>query len=192
MRAGAHWVNDVSALRDDPAMAEVVAASGATVVLMHRLGTPLTMQLGGGPFYGDVISQICEFLQQRMETAVAGGIDRSRIILDPGIGFGKRVEDNLRILRHFDKFLALGQPVLLGVSRKSFLGQVLGTKNPRERDAASIACAAMATLTSLRIGKGPVILRVHDVAGTVDAVRLCRALCQLSDPPQPERQAAAP
>ncbi len=168
--AGADIINDVSALRDDPDMADVVAASGATMVLMHRCGASRNMQDGGGPHYDDLIGEITAFLQQRREFAVCRGIDRSRIIFDPGLGFGKRVEHNLTILRRLDRFVALGQPVLVGASRKRFLGSVLGVDEPKQRLAGSLACALIATLA------GAAILRVHDVHDTVEAVRLCSAV----------------
>lgn len=168
--AGADMINDVSALRDDPDMADVVAASGAAVVLMHRRGTSTDMQDGGGPHYDDVISEIAAFLQQRRDFAADRGIDRSRIILDPGLGFGKRIGHNLTILRHLDRFVALEQPVLVGASRKRFLGSVLDVDEPKQRLAGSLACAVMAALA------GVAILRVHDVLETVEAVRLCSAV----------------
>ena len=170
LEAGADMVNDVSALRDDPEMADVVAGSEAAVVLMHRRGTSLDMQEGGGPHYEDVIGEIAAFLQERRDFAASRGIDRSRIILDPGLGFGKRVEHNLMILKHLDRFVALGQPVLIGASRKRFLGSVLGIDEPKRRLAGSLACATIAAMT------GAAILRVHDVRATVDAVRLCSAV----------------
>jgi len=168
--AGADIINDVSALRDDPDMADVVAASGAAIVLMHRRGTSRDMQNGGGSHYDDVIAEITAFLQQQRDFAAGRGIDRSRIILDPGLGFGKRVEHNLTILRHLDRFVALEQPVLVGASRKRFLGSVLGVDEPKQRLAGSLACAVIAALA------GAAILRVHDVLDTVEAVRLCSAV----------------
>ncbi|MHC4698537.1 MAG: dihydropteroate synthase [Planctomycetota bacterium] len=123
--AGADVINDISALRDDPAMSELAATTGAPVVLMHRRGTSVAMQKGGGPQYDDVIGEICTFLKERVQHAVSCGIDPRRIIIDPGLGFGKRVEHNLLILRHVDRFVALRQPVLIGASRKSFIGSVL-------------------------------------------------------------------
>jgi len=170
IEAGANLVNDVSAFRDDAEMAHVVAESGAAVVLMHRRGASADMQDGGGPHYEDVIGEITTFLRERREFAVNHGIDRSRIIFDPGLGFGKRVEHNLMILRHLDRFVALGQPVLLGASRKRFIGNMLGVDEPKQRLAGSLACAVMAALA------GASILRVHDVRDTVNAVRLCSAV----------------
>lgn len=176
IESGADMVNDISALRDDPDMASVVAESGAGVVLMHRRGRPVDMQNGGGPAYDDVVGEICAFLQERIDFAVASGIHENRVIVDPGIGFGKRVEHNLEILRHIAKFVALGRPVLVGASRKSFVGSTLAkavTAPPRpahRREAASIACAVLA------VREGASILRVHDVASTRDAVRIASAV----------------
>ncbi len=168
--AGADIVNDVSALRDDPAMVGVIATSGAAVVLMHMRGTPAAMQAGGGPHYDDVVGEIAAFLGQRRQYATRCGVDPSRIIFDPGIGFGKRVEDNLLILRHLDRFVALGQPVLVGASRKSFIGRILGLEMPRQRMAGSLACAGMAVIA------GASIVRAHDVRPTVEVVRMCSAV----------------
>ena len=168
--AGATMVNDVSALQDDPDMAAVVASSGVTVVLMHRRGTPADMQNGGGPHYHDVVAEIEQFLRQRRDDAVRRGIDASRIILDPGIGFGKRTEHNLMILRHLDRFVALGHPLLVGASRKQFIGAVLGIEAPERREVGSLACAAVATLA------GAAILRVHAVRTSFETVRVCAAI----------------
>lgn len=168
--AGADLVNDVSALRDDPRMGEVVAERGVAVVLMHRRGTAAEMQTGGGPKYDDVIGEIGTFLGERRDFALRSSISRQRIILDPGIGFGKRVEHNLTILGHLHRFTSLGQPLLIGASRKSFLGAVLGIEEPKARDAASLACAAMAVMN------GASIIRTHDVRSTVEVVRLVTAV----------------
>jgi len=170
IEAGATMVNDVSALRDDPALVDVVASSGVWVVLMHRRGMPATMQTGGGPEYRDVVSEIAGFLRERVEWAVAAGVDRSRIVIDPGIGFGKRVEHNLQILKHVQKLTALGFPVLIGASRKRFIGMTLGGNFPRTRDAASVVCAALAVRGGARM------IRAHAVAPTVSAVRLAWAI----------------
>jgi dihydropteroate synthase len=170
--AGADMVNDISALRDDPAMADCVAASGAAVVLMHMRGIPNDMQVGGGPHYDDVVGEIAGFLQERRGYAVRCGIDPARIIFDPGIGFGKRVEHNLLIMQQLEKLVALGQPLMVGASRKSFIGHVLGIEDAKRRAAGSLACAAMAVMA------GALIIRTHDVRGTVEAVRICAAVRQ--------------
>jgi len=166
LAAGADMVNDVSALRDDPRMVDIVARSGARVVLMHRRGDAATMQLNGGPYYDDVVAEIAAFLAARADWTEARGVQRDRVILDPGIGFGKRVEHNLRILRDLDRFVELGRPVLVGASRKRFLGQSLDLELPAERDTASFSCAALAARA------GAAILRVHAVRGSVEAARV--------------------
>jgi len=168
--AGACMVNDVSALRDDPRMARVVSDTGVDVVLMHRRGTAADMQKDGGPQYADVIAEITAFLRERIAVAVASGISPEKIIVDPGIGFGKRVRHNLAILGNVAAFAAIGRPVLIGASRKGFLGTVLGLPEPKSRDPASIACAVIAALG------GASILRVHDVTGTCDALRVLSAV----------------
>ena len=170
LEAGADMVNDVSALRDDPEMADVVAGSEAVVVLMHRRGSSVDMQEGGGPHYDDVIGEIAAFLCERRDVAAARGIEGARIIFDPGLGFGKRVEHNRMILRYLHRLVALGQPVLVGASRKRFLGRGSEDDEPKERLAGSLACASIAAMA------GAAILRVHDVRATVEVVRLCVAV----------------
>ncbi len=172
LEVGADIVNDISALRNDPGMVDVVASSNASVILMHMRGTPVDMQAGGGPQYEDVVGEIAAFLNDRAAFARRSGTDARRIILDPGIGFGKRVEHNLAILRHLDRFTALGYPLLIGASRKSFIGHVLGIDEPKERLAGSLACASIASMA------GASIVRVHDVGATVDVVRLCAAVAE--------------
>lgn len=182
LSAGANIINDVSALRDDPKMAELVATSGGAVVLVHRRGSSREMQVGGGPRYDDVVAEVAALLEERAEFAESVGVARDKIILDPGIGFGKRVEDNLRLLRRLDRLVATGRPVLIGVSRKRFLGSLLGesspesTPTPEARDAASLACALNAA------DRGAAILRVHDVKSTVAAIRIWRHLSPQGDP----------
>ncbi len=170
IEAGADMVNDSSALRDDPDMVSVVARSGVPVVLMHRRGLPSDMQAGGGPHYDRVVQEICTFLRERAAFAEDHGIDRSRIILDPGLGFGKRVEHNLMILRELPCFVALGYPLLIGASRKRFIGAVLDIDQPQQRQAGSLACTVIAALA------GAAIVRTHDVRPTVEAIRLCAAV----------------
>ncbi len=176
IREGACMVNDVSALRDDPAMSGVIAESGVSVVLMHRRGTSETMQRDGGPRYDDVIGEIASFFKQQIQLATSCGISTAKIILDPGIGFGKRVEHNLMILRESARFAAQECPILIGASRKSFIGKSLakinpaGAEDPLARISGSLACAVVATLN------GASILRVHDVAETVQAVKMCMAV----------------
>jgi len=164
--AGASIVNDVFALRE-PGGLEVVAASNAGVCLMHSQGTPQTMQ--ADPHYVDVVAEVLAFLQERMAAAEAHGIPRERIILDPGFGFGKRSVHNLALLRELHPLCALGQPVLVGLSRKSVLGQVTGN-DIDARLHSSIAAAVIAAM------KGAKILRVHDVKATVDALKIVSAV----------------
>lgn len=173
LAAGATLVNDVTALRGDPAMAEVVAAAGADLCLMHMLGTPRTMQRD--PRYGDVVSEVKAFLEAQMATAVAAGIAEQRIALDPGIGFGKTVAHNLELLRRIGELAALGRPIVIGTSRKSFLGRI--TARPVEdRTAATIATNLLA------YERGARIFRVHDVAPVHDALQVLAATVQ---PPCP-------
>lgn len=151
---GATMVNDISAMRMDPDMKSVVAETGVFVVLMHMLGTPQTMQTG--PAYRDVVEDVRRFLADRRTAAVAGGIRGDRILIDPGIGFGKRLEDNLALLRNLRRIAELGPPVVVGLSRKSFLGRILDLP-ASERLEATIAANTAAIL------RGAEIIRVHDV-----------------------------
>jgi len=167
LAAGATLVNDVTALRGDPAMAGVIARAGADCCLMHMLGSPRTMQVD--PRYDDVVVEVKAFLEQRMEFAVGAGIPAERILLDPGIGFGKTVEHNLELLRRLDELVALGRPVVIGTSRKSFLGRLTGRDDPGERVAGTIATCVMA------YERGARIFRVHDVAPIHDALAVAAA-----------------
>jgi len=166
---GAVLVNDVTALRGDSGMSEVVAESGAFLCLMHMQGAPRTMQLD--PRYGDVVAEVAAFLEERLAFAVAAGIPEERICLDPGIGFGKTVEHNLELLRRLDEIAALGRPVLVGISRKSTLGRLLG--DPQARTGTTAASVAAAVLAFER---GASILRVHDVREHVEALAVAAAL----------------
>jgi dihydropteroate synthase len=166
LAAGATMVNDVTALRGDPGMAEVIAATGADCCLMHMLGEPRTMQRD--PRYGDVVSEIKAFLEERLSVAVAAGVAEERIMLDPGIGFGKTTEHNLELLRRLDEIVAVGRPVAVGTSRKSFLGKI--TARPVEdRIAATIATTLVA------YERGARVFRVHDVAPIHDALAITAA-----------------
>jgi dihydropteroate synthase len=165
--AGADLVNDTSALRADPAMAGVVAASGAGLVLMHMRGIPLTMQ--DAPHYDDVMGEIMGFLDERLRAAADAGIPAERVAVDPGLGFGKTFAHNLEILRRQEAFHALGRPLLLGFSRKAFLGAITG-RPPAGRLEATIAAAV------LSVERGAHILRVHDVGPVVRAVRTAEAV----------------
>lgn len=164
--AGASLVNDVSALEGRDAL-QSVARTRAAVCLMHKRGEPRTMQ--EAPHYDDVVSEVRAYLAQRLEVALAAGIDRSRIVIDPGFGFGKSFEHNLALLRGLAAFSALGVPVLVGVSRKAMLGRITG-REPHERVHASVAAALFAA------EQGAAILRVHDVWATRDALAVWGAL----------------
>jgi dihydropteroate synthase len=164
--AGAVLVNDVTALRGDPEMAGVVAEAGADLCLMHMLGEPRTMQ--DDPRYEDVVSEVKAFLEERLGFAVACGISEERVWLDPGIGFGKTVEHNLELLRRLDEIVALGRPVVVGVSRKRFIGSLTGRAEPG-RTAGGVAANVLAFL------RGAHMFRVHDVAETRDALAVAAA-----------------
>jgi dihydropteroate synthase len=169
LQAGATLVNDVTALRADPEMAELVARSGADCCLMHMLGEPRTMQRD--PRYEDVVSEVKAFLEERLEVAVGAGIAEERVVLDPGIGFGKTTEHNLELLRRIGELVALGRPVAIGTSRKSFLGKI--TARPVEdRIAATIATNVLAYAAGARI------FRVHDAGPIHDALAIAAATVQ--------------
>ncbi len=165
--AGADIINDTSALRADPEMAPLVARSGAAVILMHMKGTPRTMQ--DAPCYEDLFGEITTFLAERCRAAEAAGIAADRVIVDPGIGFGKTAEHNLALLGRLDAFQELGRPVLVGFSRKAFIGRVLGLP-PEDRLEGTIAAAV------LSVSRGADILRVHDVGPVARAVRMAEAI----------------
>jgi dihydropteroate synthase len=168
--AGAVLVNDVTALRGEPELAGVVADSDAFLCLMHMLGEPRTMQ--EGPRYDDdVVSEVKAFLEERLEFATEAGIDEERICLDPGIGFGKTVEHNLELLARLDEIVALGRPVLVGASRKRFLGRLLG-----DEEALTGPVSAGVALAALAYERGATIFRVHDVREHVEALAVARAL----------------
>jgi len=164
--AGATFVNDVTALRGDPAMAALVAERGCGVCLMHMLGEPRTMQRD--PRYDDVVDDVKAFLAQRLELAVAAGIAEEHVWLDPGIGFGKTVDHNLELLARLDELVALGRPVVVGTSRKSFLGVITG-REAGERVPATIATNVLA------LARGARVFRVHDVAQARDALLVAAA-----------------
>jgi dihydropteroate synthase len=165
--AGASIVNDVTALRRDPEMAVLCAERGAGVVLMHMPGNPRTMQVD--PTYGDVVDEVKSFLAGRIEAAVGAGIEEERIWLDPGIGFGKKLEHNLELLRRLAELRELGRPLVIGTSRKSFIGAIDGSEVDR-RVGGSIASSVLAA------AEGADVLRVHDVAETAQAMRVAEAI----------------
>lgn len=164
--AGATYVNDVTAFRHDPALAGLVADRGLDCCLMHMIGEPRTMQRD--PRYDDVVSEVKAFLEERLEVAVAAGIAEERIQIDPGIGFGKTVEHNLELLRRLDELVTLGFPVLIGMSRKSFLGRITG-REVGDRLAATLSANVLA------FTKGASVFRVHDVAPLRDALMVAAA-----------------
>jgi dihydropteroate synthase len=167
LAAGATVVNDVSAFRFDPELAGLVASEGAGCCLMHMLGEPRTMQ--SDPRYDDVVSDVKAFLEERLAFAAGEGVPEERIWLDPGIGFGKTVEHNLELLRRLGEIVAIGRPVVVGTSRKSFLGRLAGGRAEGERLPGTIATNVLA------LERGASIFRVHDVAQVVDALRVAAA-----------------
>ncbi len=167
LESGAVMVNDVSGLRFSPPMAQVVAQHQAYVVVMHMKGTPRDMQRN--PHYEDVVGEVLTFFQERLEFLDAQGVSEERVLLDPGIGFGKRLEDNLTLIREIPRFLELGRPLLLGPSRKSFIGQVLGLP-VEDRLEGTLAVVAVAVYL------GAAVVRVHDVAPARRVVDMAWAL----------------
>jgi dihydropteroate synthase len=166
---GAVLVNDVTALRGDPELAGVVAEAGAYVCLMHMQGEPRTMQ--EAPRYDDVVSEVASFLEARLAHAVDSGIAETSVCLDPGIGFGKTPDQNLQLLRGLDALVALGRPVLVGVSRKSTVGKALGTPGATTGSTEGSVGAAVAAFD-----RGASVFRVHDVRAHVDALALAASV----------------
>jgi dihydropteroate synthase len=161
-------VNDVSALRREPELAEVVVESGADVCLMHMQGDPRTMQVAHR--YDDVVAEVAAFLEERLAFAVGAGIDEDRICLDPGIGFGKTPDQNLELVRRLDRIVAIGRPVMIGLSRKSTLARVLGAPGSVGTDAASVGAAVAA------FARRATLFRVHDVRLHVEALAAAAAV----------------
>lgn len=170
--AGAAYVNDVSGLRHDPEMAALVADRGARCCLMHMRGEPRTMQQA--PRYDDVVDDVRAFLERQLAATVAAGVPEERIDLDPGIGFGKTLEHNLELLRRLDEIVAIGPRVVIGTSRKSFLGRITGRDDPRQRLAGTIATNVLALAAGARV------FRVHDVGAVHDALAVAARV--LGDP----------
>src|SRR5690349_4614321 len=166
LELGAGIVNDVTAFRFAPEMAKLVAETGVDCCLMHMLGEPRTMQLD--PRYDDVVSDVKAFLEERLAFAVDHGVDEERVWLDPGIGFGKTIAHNLELLPRLDEIVAIGRPVVVGTSRKSFIGKLTG-REPRDRVAGTLATHVIA------LERGAEIFRVHDVRETVDALKVATA-----------------
>lgn len=178
--AGAGMINDVFALRRDGAL-EAAAAMGVPVVLMHMLGEPRSMQ--DAPAYDDVVAEVHRFLAERIFAAEMAAIDKKRIVVDPGFGFGKTLEHNLTLLARLERFVELGVPVMAGLSRKQGIGALTGRADPRDRVHGSVAAALVAAQRGARL------LRVHDVAATVDAMRVWNAVAAV---PVPKSRPAAP
>jgi dihydropteroate synthase len=168
---GVMLVNDVSALRADPALAGVIADAGAYVCLMHMQGEPRTMQIE--PRYDDVVGEVTGFLEDRLAAAVAAGIPEEHVCLDPGIGFGKTPDQNLELIRSLERICGLGRPVLVGVSRKSTLARVLGDPDGRVGSTAASVGAAVAAFD-----RGAALFRVHDVRPHVEALTVAAAVEQ--------------
>ncbi len=169
LELGAELVNDVTALRGDPELAGVVAEFGAGLCLMHMQGEPRTMQ--ANPTYDDVATEVAAFLEERLKFAVAAGVPEERICLDPGIGFGKTVEQNFELIRRLDVLIGLGRPVLVGFSRKSSLGRLLGDPNAITGSLSASLAAAVAAYE-----RGATILRAHDVREHVEALTVAAAV----------------
>ncbi len=171
--AGAQIVNDVSAGRDDPELLPLVARRGAAVILMHMLGTPKTMQ--EDPHYEDVVAEVRAFLAARIAAAEDAGVPRDRVVIDPGIGFGKRLAHNLLLLRNIEALCSLGLPVLVGPSRKRFIGEITGEAEPRHRVAGTVA----ACLAARRGGAS--VFRVHDVKELAESLAVDAAIATAGD-----------
>lgn len=169
LAAGASLINDVSALRSDAGMLEVVAEAGCPVCLMHMKGQPKTMQ--DEPRYDSVVDEVLRFLEERMAFALANGLREDQIMVDPGIGFGKTVEHNLALLRDLHRFTVLGRPVVLGASRKRFLGAILGAE-PGERIIGTVVTTVVGLLA------GAHVFRVHDVKPNFEALRVAQAVLE--------------
>ena len=169
LAAGASLINDVSALRSDAGMIEVIAEAGCPVCLMHMKGQPKTMQ--DDPRYDDVVDEVLRFLEERMAFALANGLREDQIMVDPGIGFGKTVEHNLALLRDLHRFTVLGRPVVLGASRKRFLGAILGAE-PGERIIGTVVTTVVGLLA------GAHVFRVHDVKPNFEALRVAQAVLE--------------
>ncbi len=169
LAAGASIINDISALRFDPEMAPLASASGVAVILMHMQGTPRDMQRQ--PHYHDLLGEITAFFRERLEFAESRGIPRELLVLDPGLGFGKTGEHNLEILRRLEVFLKLGCPLLVGPSRKAFIGQITGLPSGQERDVATLAALVAAVRGGARI------VRTHNVAYARQFFAVWEAIC---------------
>jgi dihydropteroate synthase len=168
LEAGARIVNDVTALRGDPRMAKVVAEARCPVILMHMLGEPKTMQRD--PRYDDVVREVRDFLAERAEHAITEGVEPEKIIIDPGIGFGKTLDHNLALLHHLKALVELGFPVLVGTSRKSFIGRITGVEEARKRVFGTVAANVIA------YERGATLFRVHDVRANREALAVAQTI----------------
>ncbi|MGI9538128.1 MAG: dihydropteroate synthase [Desulfocapsaceae bacterium] len=167
LAAGANIINDVTALRKDPAMIELIKNNSAELIIMHMQGDPGTMQ--DAPHYDDVVEEVFSFFSERLDRIAAAGIDLNRVTIDPGIGFGKKLKHNLQLLNHLERLSELGRPVLLGHSRKRFLGDLTGLEADQRDGITSVVSA-------LSLEKNVSIFRVHDVEATRQAVEVARAI----------------
>ena len=168
LEAGADIINDISGLRMDTLMADLAASKDVAVIIMHMKGTPQNMQ--NGPFYQDVLGEIDAFFQERIAFCLKKGISEQKIILDPGLGFGKRFQDNLDIINGLNRFTRHGLPVMAGPSRKAFLGEITGRESAGDRDTATAGAAAACALN------GASLIRVHNIAAVADALKVVDAL----------------
>jgi dihydropteroate synthase len=166
--AGARIVNDVTALRGDPRVAKLVADAGCPIVLMHMLGEPKTMQRE--PRYDDVVAEVRDFLARRAEYAISAGVKPENVVVDPGIGFGKTPQHNLKLLNDLNILVELGFPVLVGASRKRFLGGITGAEDPKDRVFGTVATSVMA------YERGATLFRVHDVRANREALKVAAAV----------------
>jgi dihydropteroate synthase len=169
--AGATMVNDISAGREDPELLPLIARRRVPICLMHMQGEPATMQLN--PTYSDVTADVIAHLKERLQAAVAAGVDESRVLLDPGIGFGKTVEHNLQLLRDLRVLESVGRPILIGTSRKGFIGKITGETNPQDRLFGTAATVAWS------VANGASIVRVHDVEQMTRVVRMVSAISRV-------------
>jgi dihydropteroate synthase len=171
LEAGAHIINDISGLRFDPQMVHLARENKAPVVIMHMQGTPREMQVK--PHYDDLIGELRDFFQERLEFALSHGLDKELLVLDPGLGFGKTFQHNLEILNNLDAFVDLGCPLLIGPSRKAFLSHILGGRPPAERDIGTLAALTVA------VQKGARLIRVHNVSYAKQFFTVLNAICQV-------------
>jgi len=168
LMAGANLINDISALRADPEMIQVVKSCDAPIVIMHMQGTPQDMQVN--PQYDNIVEDVLTFLNERIDWITSHGVARKRLIIDPGIGFGKKLHHNLSLLKHLEAFSTLDLPVLLAHSRKRFLGEITGVEEELERDFATAVVAALSSLKKINM------VRVHNVAATRQALNIAEAV----------------